>query len=191
MADQRIQYTEEEVGAGHPTKADTLNRLGLVEHGNDGTHNTGIHRALAFVWDEKADNTDAPTFTTGAWRTRELNTKNDPEGIVSLASNQMTLEPGEYAIEASAPVWKVAGHQVRLYNITAAALIAQGSSSIQNTTVEATTRSFVQARFTLTVQSVIELQHYCQTTTGSGMGISTASITVGVEVYAQVKITKL
>lgn len=38
MADQRIQYTEEMVGAGHGTKADTLNRLALVEHNNDGTH---------------------------------------------------------------------------------------------------------------------------------------------------------
>jgi len=37
-ADQRIQYTEEMVGAGHPTKSDTLNRLSLVEHNTDGTH---------------------------------------------------------------------------------------------------------------------------------------------------------
>lgn len=38
MADQRIQYTEEMVGNGHPTKADTLNRLTAVEHATDGTH---------------------------------------------------------------------------------------------------------------------------------------------------------
>ena len=38
-ADQRIQSTEEMVGAGHGTKADTLNRLTLVEHDSDGTHN--------------------------------------------------------------------------------------------------------------------------------------------------------
>lgn len=40
MADQRIQHTEEMVGAGHATKSDTLNRLALVEHNNDGTHNS-------------------------------------------------------------------------------------------------------------------------------------------------------
>ena len=40
MADQRIVYTEEMVGAGHPTKTDTLNRLALVEHATDGTHDT-------------------------------------------------------------------------------------------------------------------------------------------------------
>lgn len=38
MADQRILYTERMVGAGHPTLADTLNRLSLVEHNTDGTH---------------------------------------------------------------------------------------------------------------------------------------------------------
>lgn len=38
MTDTRIQYTEKMVGAGHPTLADTLNRLALVEHNNDGTH---------------------------------------------------------------------------------------------------------------------------------------------------------
>lgn len=38
-ADQRILYTERVVGAGHPTFSDTLNRHGLVEHNNDGTHN--------------------------------------------------------------------------------------------------------------------------------------------------------
>lgn len=36
--DYRIQHTEEMVGADHPMKADTLNRLALVEHYNDGTH---------------------------------------------------------------------------------------------------------------------------------------------------------
>lgn len=41
MADQRIVYTEEMVGAGHPTKSDTLNRLALVEHDTDGTHKGG------------------------------------------------------------------------------------------------------------------------------------------------------
>ncbi len=36
MSEQCIQYSEEMVGAGHPTKPDTLNRLALVETGADG-----------------------------------------------------------------------------------------------------------------------------------------------------------
>ncbi len=38
MTDQTIQYTEKIVGSNHPALADTLNRLALVEHNNDGTH---------------------------------------------------------------------------------------------------------------------------------------------------------
>ena len=46
MADQRILSTEKMVGAGHATLADTLNRLALVEHNNDGTHK-GIGKLFA------------------------------------------------------------------------------------------------------------------------------------------------
>ena len=38
MADQRIQATENMIGANHPTLTDTLNRLALVQHNTDGTH---------------------------------------------------------------------------------------------------------------------------------------------------------
>lgn len=40
MADQRVQATENMIGANHPTLTDTLNRLTLVEHNTDGTHKT-------------------------------------------------------------------------------------------------------------------------------------------------------
>lgn len=46
MADQRVQSTEELVGANHATKSDTVNRITVVEHANDGTHaipKTGIN----------------------------------------------------------------------------------------------------------------------------------------------------
>lgn len=43
MADQRIAYTEEMVGSGHPSKSDTLNRLALVGHNTDGTHKYGYY----------------------------------------------------------------------------------------------------------------------------------------------------
>lgn len=42
MADVTIVYNEQMVGSGHPTKADTLNRLALIEHNTDGTHKYGI-----------------------------------------------------------------------------------------------------------------------------------------------------
>ena len=47
MADQRAQYNEEAVGANHPTKADVINRLALVEHGTDGVHGATARTSMA------------------------------------------------------------------------------------------------------------------------------------------------
>ena len=46
MTDVRIAYTEEMVGSGHPSKSDTLNRLAIVEHNNDGTHKWNLTNAI-------------------------------------------------------------------------------------------------------------------------------------------------
>lgn len=38
MTDQRAQYNEYAIGAGHPSEPDVVNRLALIEHNTDGTH---------------------------------------------------------------------------------------------------------------------------------------------------------
>ena len=42
----------------------------------------------------------------------------DPDGIVTLSSNQFTLQAGSYFINAMAPAQSVVNHQLRLRNIT-------------------------------------------------------------------------
>ena len=45
----------------------------------------------AIIAHQNTSNTDAGTFTSGAWRTRDLNAEiSDPDGIVTLSSNQFT-----------------------------------------------------------------------------------------------------
>ena len=51
MSDLRIQYDEEMVGAGHPTKEDTLNRLMLADHDSAGLH----QRATLVVQEDDPD----------------------------------------------------------------------------------------------------------------------------------------
>lgn len=46
MAVSTIAYTDEMVGAGHPTKADTLNKLTLVEHDTEGKHGSTAWASL-------------------------------------------------------------------------------------------------------------------------------------------------
>jgi hypothetical protein len=47
-ADQRTQYNEELVGAGHPSKSDTINRLALVQHTNEGIHKAPTPRCRLY-----------------------------------------------------------------------------------------------------------------------------------------------
>ena len=60
MADLRPQYSEEVVGANHPTKTDVANRAWNVEHDVDGTHKLPIPPGTEMVFIQNA----APTGWT-------------------------------------------------------------------------------------------------------------------------------
>ena len=52
----------------------------------------GKFSSYAVICDQKSNNTDGGTFTSGAWRTRDLNTELcEAEGLVSSSSNQFAL----------------------------------------------------------------------------------------------------
>ena len=56
--------------------------------------------SVAIIGDQKASGTHSGTATSGSWFTRDLNTEFfDPDGIVSIATNQFTLGAGKYFIE--------------------------------------------------------------------------------------------
>ncbi len=131
------------------------------------------------------------TFTSGSWVTRQLDTLEDPTGIVtSLSSNQFTLPSGTYLIEGDAPATKVDGHAVRLQNITAATTVKLGSLERAGNIDQTQTRSKVEAIVSIASPTVFELQHQCETTqTSNGLGYYVAFASGAY--HAQVKITKL
>ena len=89
---------------------------------------TKTFTSYAIIADVKASNADGGTFTSGAWRTRDLNTElSDEDSIVSISSNQFTLAAGSYLIIFSAPALRVNSHQLRLYNITSSAAVQSGN----------------------------------------------------------------
>ena len=95
--------------------------------GESGAERRGL-MTYAIISDEKANNTHGGTFTQDAWQTRDLNhTVADPDGIVTLANNQFTLNPGSYLIECSGPAIEVSRHQVRLYDVTNSAVVEYGT----------------------------------------------------------------
>ena len=132
---------------------------------------------------------DRGTFTAGAWQTREINTEVvDTDNIVTLSSNQFTLQAGTYQIKFGACAYKVNRHITRLRQISPAATIAAGSSQYSWATDANLQWSRGFARLTISQATAYEIQHYCQTTQSSnGFGFQ---MTYSTSDYVQVEIYK-
>ena len=132
---------------------------------------------------------DRGTFTAGAWQTREINTEVvDTDNIVTLSSNQFTLQPGTYQIKFGACAYKVNRHITRLRQISPAATIASSSAQYSWASDSNLQWSRGFARLTITQATAYEIQHYCQTTQSSnGFGFQ---MTYSTSDYVQVEIYK-
>ena len=150
----------------------------------------GIDNIL-IVEDEKTSGTAGGTFANGAWRTRDLNTVrvNRITGA-SLSSNQITLPAGRYRIFARCPVFVVANHKTRLWNITDSSKILDGTTEFSNITQSSITSSIIYGEFIINSQKTITIEHICNTTRiTDGFGI--ASNFSQPEIYTQVFIQRL
>ena len=142
--------------------------------------------------DTKATTTNGGTFTSGAWQTRTLNTEDsDSGGIVSISSNQFTLQAGTYRIAARAPAYNVGRHKAKLRNTTDSADTIIGTTEFVGTTGGfPQTSSIVAGEFTIASAKTFEIQHYCEASvSGNGFGVA-ASLGVP-EVYTIVELWKV
>lgn len=143
-----------------------------------------------YLKDIKAAGTDGGTFTSGAWRTRTLNTLENSKTWISLSSNQFTLQSGTYSIEASAPARSTDNHKAKLYDITNSADVIIGTAELAGISSTTNTKSFIVGTFTIASTTTYEIQHRANTTSsGDGFG-DNANFGVS-EVYTQVKLIKL
>ena len=147
--------------------------------------------SYAVVRDEKDGTTNPGTFTSGADRTRDLNTEHfDPDGIVSLSSNQFTLQAGTYFIRWSAPAFNVSRHVSQLYNVSDSAIVEIGTSEYTQSDSNTVTHSTGNARVTIASAKAFEIRHNSQgTQVGNGFGIDTNN-QASVSVYTVVEIFK-
>lgn len=135
------------------------------------------------VADHKTAASDGGTFTSGAWRTRDLNTiVADTHSVARLAGNRLTLPAGPYRCQIRCPAFVVGLHQARLQNITDGTTILTGSNSHSDqTATEAQTDSWVVGWFRLLREVELEVQHQCSNTRATnGFG---AQNSFGTEVY--------
>lgn len=149
-------------------------------------------KPLLIAQDEKASTVVSGTFTTGAFRTRDLNTvKLNQITGASVASNQVTLPIGSYVFRWRAPAFSVDRHQSKLFNVTDAADVAAGTNEFAGSTGVQATASCGEAYFTIAGIKVLEIRHQCQTTAatnGFGLGDVTYAAT---NVYTQISVAKV
>lgn len=127
--------------------------------------------------------------SASTWNVRQLDTSVTNEiTSASLSSNRITLPAGTYWLEADALAWSSCGvNWLRVYNITgsAALLVGLHQNVFSSSTVPAAT---VRGRFTLSVSSALELQHF---TVSASAGGTFTDIGAGVSVVADVAVWRI
>ena len=175
--------------------ADGSSGQAMVTDGNGALSfaKAGLFSSYAIIADQKSSGTDGGASTGGTWHTRDLNTElADPDGIVSISSNQFTLQAGSYFIEARAPSYQPTRHRLKLYQTSgSAADVAFGTNEYSHYGSSAAaiqTTAFLSCRITISTATTYEIRHYIQTTkAGNGLGVA---VSQGVELYCLVKIFK-
>jgi len=192
-----VTGTDSNTGITFPS-ADTIKfstggveRMQISNSGVTGTGVGGKFASYAIIADVKPNNTSGGAFTNGAWRTRDLNTEvSDPDGIVSISSNQFVLQSGTYFVRATAPAMQVNKHKIKLYNISDSADVQLGTSSRAGSSDSTQTRSELSTRFTIGSAKTYEIRHRCETTQSNGYGMGNESDFSTTELYTIVEIFK-
>lgn len=166
----------------YDTSASTVKKTKLANLLTPGT-------LLAILEETTSSGVNGASVTSGGDRTRVLNTSTFIRGsLVSLASNQFTLaQAGSYEIEWYSPVGiNINGtfHQSMLYDVTAGAVIARGTSAIfNNPDVSGDAASKGLFRVTIAAANTYEIRHNTSAT-----GAVLASARGGTEHFTRVAI---
>ena len=159
--------------AANLTNIPAANIVGVCTSGLTKTGGFGKFASYAIIADQKATDTPGGSSSTGTFNTRDLNTElADPDGIVTISSNQFTLQAGSYLIRASAPAYKAARHQILINNVTDSAVAAVGQPEYCGGGESVGNRAFAAGRVTITGAKAFDIRHrvgYAEATYGLGV----------------------
>jgi len=145
---------------------------------------------FALIRDVKAANTAGGTCTSGAWRTRDLNTVSDPSSIgFSVTSNQISVPAGNYFVYSVAPAAVVSSHGCRLRNITDSTTLTSGSMYADTGGV-VSNHCIMSGYITLAATKTLEVQHQCASTRATN-GFGFVANFGESEVYTQIFFVKI
>ena len=147
---------------------------------------------VAVIADQKLHSEDGGSPISG-WNDRDLNTEIfDPDGIVSISSNQFTLGAGSYIIEFSAPAYRANRHVAELYNVTDSTTTQTGSAAYSNSAGNVQTDSTGCAYVSITGNTTYKIRHNLSNAqANNGLGVRADRSTIGKSIYTTVKITKI
>lgn len=150
-------------------------------------------KKVAILRDVKAAGTagGAPGATS-TWTTRDLNTEYDPEGIVTLASNEFTLAAGTYYIAWTCPAVGTIGTRSRLYNVTGSTTVQYSSSANLNRTSSYPGEVWGTAVVTPTASTTYRIEQIVGYISGTSQEFGlAANMDSQDEIYTQVVIEKI
>jgi hypothetical protein len=159
-----------------------------------GTPTAGSTIKVAYLVDQKAQGTDGGTFTSGAWQHRDLQTEHYDTIGITFGTNTFVMPVGTFYIDWSCPGIGCYYHKSRLYNITSAAVIKYGTSSLSRINsaygdAQNQTLSNGSALVTLSATATFKIEHRCSLTAATnGMGSDSG---FEVETYTTVKIMQI
>ena len=144
---------------------------GLTKTGGFGKFSS--YALLAKVHDSGTSTTYFGAYTTGDWRTRDLDTEiSDEDGIVTISSNQFTLQAGNYFIRFACAMYHCGNHAIRLRNITDSSTAGVGEPNYSYT-YSSMLMTTGTCRVSIDSAKVFEVQGYPSITKASnGMGFA-------------------
>ena len=145
---------------------------------------------VAFVKDVKPNGSHGGDCIANQWNTRTLNNLSGDSSFVSIANNQISLEPGTYTFKVIAPTYLDNIHKAILKNVSTGAVALVGSTGRSHTSVGGVNSSVIHGQVEIAAPTNFEVQHRC-TATMNVVGFGLASSFGVDEVYTQVVITKI
>lgn len=166
------------------TESVTPDGIKIAKDSNGKLTTTRCFRDYILIRDVKASGVNGGTFTSGAWRTRDLIQKtSDDGGHAGLGANRITLAAGTYECSILCPAVYNNNHQARLYNVSDSVVVAYGTNAETDAVSQHTTSySIIKCRFTIVTSKVFEIQHRCSQTCAT-LGFGSANSFGGEEVY--------
>ena len=88
---------------------------------------TGNPISIAIVGDKKSMGTSGGGYSADQWSKRTLNFEDDPDNIVTYASNEFTLSVGTYFVDWFTTAFYANSATSRLYNHTDSSVVSYGT----------------------------------------------------------------